>query len=269
MTDRLLRGLAAGGGPRVVAATSGVALAEAVRRHGVPDGQRQPLGRGLTSALMLSTLTKGDERVTLQLLHQGGGVIVAEANDSGHVRGYARRWRRDSEGVVRVIRDLGLKENFVGEVPLVSGEIDEDVEHYLQSSEQVPSVLRCEVLPSGQAGGILVQSLPGEGAGAIDAMRDLLTRSRLTVALRTADGPEALVRALIEDVEILDVRPVTFRCPCTRERVLSALALLSPGDLSEMVAEGRAEVTCNFCGERYHVIPMELSRLLLESQNRS
>ena len=269
MADRLLRGLAGGGGPRVVAATSGVALAEAARRHSVPEGQRQPLGRGLTSALMLSTLTKGNERVTLQLLGQDGGAVVAEANDSGHVRGYARAWRRDPNGVVRVIRDLGLKENFVGEVPLVSAEIDEDVEHYLQSSEQVPSVLRCEVLPGGQAGGILLQSLPGEGAGAIDAMRNLLTRGHLAAALRTADGPEALVRALIDDVEILDVRPVTFRCPCTRERVLSALALLSPDDLSEMVAEGRAEVTCNFCGERYAVTPVELSRLLAESQNRS
>ena len=92
MTDRLLRGLAGGGGPRVVAATSGVALAEAVRRHGVPDGQRQPLGRGLTSALMLSTLTKGDERVTLQLLHEGGGVIVAEFFDIGQSRALA--WAR-------------------------------------------------------------------------------------------------------------------------------------------------------------------------------
>jgi molecular chaperone Hsp33 len=255
MGDHLIRGLLPGGRARVVAALTTETSAEAARRHGAsPDGTAA-LARGVTAGLLLATLTKGGERVSLRLRGDGplGGLVV-DANDAGDVRAFLQRPAATGGigrvGRVQVSRDLGLKESYDGQAVLVAGTIDEDVEHYLRTSEQIESALGCE-LAGGRAGGVLVQCLPG-GRG-----------DPLVAAARQRLRDETLREALVGEVDVLDRRPLRFHCPCSRERVTGALALLGAGELISMIDEdGAAEVTCHFCGERYELGRPELERIL-------
>jgi molecular chaperone Hsp33 len=314
-----------GGAARLVAALTTPAVREAVRRHDATRLAALALARGATAGLLLSTLTKDQERVTLQLLGDGpfGGITV-DASSSGEVRAFLRNpkvrppialdaaaaaapgggARRlsvaagvGSSGIVNVVRDLGLRETFSGQTPLVSGEIDEDVEHYLAHSEQIESALVCDALVDDRigrtaeqrieiAGGLLVQALPGSGGAAlVEATRDRLRDGGLMRAL--ARGPataEALARELLgrngyrdadgdgegdgafARLDVLDVRPVTFHCPCSRERAASSLMLLGGAELGEMILDdGKAEVTCDFCRERYDFTEAELETLRREA----
>ena len=196
----IARGTLHGGAVRVVVALTTPAAREAARRHDARGAAALALARGTTAGLLLSTLTKDEERVTLQILGDGPfGALTVDASSSGHVRAYLKnpkitlppevRERSAAEparlslaagvgesGIVNVVRDLGLRETFSGQTEITSGEIDEDVEHYLTASEQIDSALACDAVlePDEQdgdgdvvviAGGILVQALPGsEGA---------------------------------------------------------------------------------------------------------
>jgi molecular chaperone Hsp33 len=287
MADMLIRGVlrgVAGVGARVVAAlTSGVA-AEARRRHELEEVATVALGRTATAGLLFATLSKSvEERVTLQVLGDGPlGSVTVDADGAGAVRGLVRNpglaldaaGRRPSlrnaigSGVVAVIRDLGRGSMYRGSTEIGAGEIDEDLETYLGTSEQVESALGCDVVLAGaelRAGGVLVQCLPGGDVAAVAAARRRLRDGALHAAL--AAGTEdagALARTIAgEGVEILDERPVAFRCGCTHDRVMSALALCGAAELRSMLTEdGGAEVTCNFCRERYRIGPAELVRML-------
>ena len=272
---------------RIVAATTTVAVREAARRHQAGSAATLALGRGLTAGLLLATLTKDDERVTLQVLGDGplGGLTV-DATAAGTVRAYVKHpgvalvpaaGARPSlaaavgrSGLVNVIRDVGLRETFSGQIALGSGEIDEDVERYLEKSEQVVSALVCDALsaPNGTldfAAGILIQALPGsEGAALVAEARALLTDGKFLHALGGArrDG-EGVIAAVLGDrlgkVQLLDRRPVRFDCPCSRARAGSSLALLGETELAAMILDdGKAEVTCNFCRARYEFDEAEL-----------
>jgi molecular chaperone Hsp33 len=227
--------------------------------------------------------------VTLQILGDGAlrGITV-DANAAGEARGFVsgrdaaaprdpwpgprRRARLAAlvgAGVVNVIRDLGLRERYQGASALASGEIDEDVEHHLTVSEQVESALRCDAVLDERggvraAGGVLVQCLPGGDVAAVARARARLAEG-LFAAL--AGGPggavELATRALGAGVDVLDVRPVRFRCPCSRDRVCAALALCGEEELRAMLRDdGGAEVTCNFCAQPYRVDAGELGRLI-------
>jgi molecular chaperone Hsp33 len=291
----------------VIVTSTGVAR-EAARRHQAAGAAAVALARGLTSGLLLATLTKDEERVTLQVLGDGplGGLTV-DATAAGTARAYvknpavrlpppppgAARLRLGpaigGTGLVSVIRDLGLRENFSGQTALATGEIDEDVAHYLVTSEQIASALRCEVLlgPGGgvaAAAGILVQALPGtDGAGRVETARELLEGGALLRALAgggergggetggPGDGDSApgILRAALGPelgpLQVLDVRPVRFHCPCSRERAGASLALLGPAELAAMVIEdGKAEVICNFCRARYDFSDGELETMRRE-----
>lgn len=291
--DLIARGLIDGGAARVVAVTSTGVAREAARRHGATGAAAIALGRGLTAGLLLATLAKDDERVTLQVLGDGPlGSLTVDATSAGTARGYVKNPRLDApvaapgqrlelaaavgrSGLVSVIRDLGLRDTFGGQTPIVSGEIDQDVEHYLNTSEQIDSALACEALvdAAGQlvaVAGLLVQALPGSVAGPqIAAARTHLRAGALTraVASHGADGDlEALIAEVLEPavglVQLLDVRPVRFHCPCSRERAGASLALLGQAELAQMIVDdGRAEVTCNFCGIRYDFTEADLENL--------
>ncbi|HWN68198.1 MAG TPA: Hsp33 family molecular chaperone HslO [Haliangium sp.] len=308
MTDTIVRCVLRDPPLRVVAVTNTGVVREAARRHGAVGGAQVALGRGATCGLLLATLTKAGEQVTLQVLGSGplGGLLV-DATDAGHVRvslknpevlvpgphgqrvsvadGIGRR------GVVSVARDLGMRFQSTGQSLIVSGEIDEDLEHYLTTSEQVDSALGCEVLLGDSevtaAAGVLVQCMPGEDAAHVVAevrerlraggLTALLARSMTTAASDLGSeagsgiGPEAdpvlLARALLGErgarLEVLDTRPVRFHCPCTRERVQNSLMLLDPAELESMVRDDEgAEVTCNFCREVYQLTASDLEALL-------
>jgi molecular chaperone Hsp33 len=189
-----------------------------------------------------------------------------------------------ASGVVSVIRDLGLRETFSGQTEMVSGEIDTDVEHYLNVSEQVDSALGCEVLFEGSdlgaelvcSAGLLVQALPGTGgAELVERARRQLRGGALARALSAgATDAAALAREVMgedaADLRILDARPVRFACQCSRERAVDSLALLGSAELAAMIAEdGKAEVICNFCRERYDFSAVDLENIRREHQKDS
>ncbi|HVR64202.1 MAG TPA: Hsp33 family molecular chaperone HslO [Polyangia bacterium] len=299
--DHILRAVWDGGAARVVAAITTATAREAVRRHGASDHAALALARGATAGLLLATLTKDDERVTLQVLGDGplAGITV-DARSSGGVRAYVKNLSKGvlavrsgeraslaealgTGGVVSVIRDLGLKENVRGQTPLVAGELDTDVEHYLNTSEQIDSALGCDALFVATStaivasGGILVQALPGSaGSAFIERARACLRSGALARALAAQAAPsaEALARAVLAEVEpaaggaalqLLDVRPVRFECPCSRERAAGSLALLGGAELAAMIVEdGKAEVICNFCRERYDFSERDLDSIRRE-----
>ena len=297
LTDQIARGLFQAGRVRVVVATATAAVREMAARNKAIGATAVALGRAALSGLLLATLTKDEEQVTLQVLGKGplGGVTV-DARSSGKVRGFVKRpnavaWDPalaaqprlglgeivGKEGVLSVIRDLGMKQNYSGQVAMSSGEIDEEVEHYLTTSEQIDSVLHCDALVNRDgeitaAAGLLIQTLPqAHGAAVVEFLRDTLRGPVFSslLAAQAARGnldAQAIARAALgpsaNDLQILDVRNVQFFCPCTRERAESTLGMLRPDDLKEMILEtNNAEVTCNFCGQQYHFSEVELERI--------
>jgi molecular chaperone Hsp33 len=285
-TDHLIRAIARDLSLRVVAAVTTGVVAEGAARHQLSPAATCAVGRALTSGLLLATLTKGGERVTVQLVGDGPiGSITVDVTD-GLVRGYALHPEAGPpvgstrcpvaetlgrHGVVNVLRDLGLKERYQGQVALTTGEVDEDVEAYLRSSEQVPTALGCEVVLDGggrvqAAGGVLVQALPGGDPASVREVQHALRTGLLHQLL--VDG-ERSARALAERVsqlpgleQIGEERPVRFQCRCSKERIDDMLQLFTTIELDEMIAEGRpTEIICNFCNTHYQVEPADLERI--------
>ena len=283
--DHLVRAIDRERHIRVCAAMTTALVADAARRHTLTPIATRAVGRALTAGVMLATLTKGEERVTVQLIGDGPiGSITVDASGNGDVRGYALHPEAGADfgperlvadvvgrkGALNVLRDLGLKELYQGQVALVTGEVDEDIEAYLRTSEQVPSALACDVLVEGgrvvAAAGVLVQAMPG---GEPDVVREVQhslrtgllgellgegVRSAKTIAERTWTlGPLEFVGG---------ERSMRFQCRCSPERIAEMLALLGTVDLDEMIAEDKpAEVVCNYCSTRYQVHRPELEKI--------
>jgi molecular chaperone Hsp33 len=291
LQDHLLTGLLIQQNVRVVAAVTGDLAREAARRHGAVGGGAAALGRGATAGLLLATLTKSGERLTAQLSGGGPlGTLMVDAATDGAVRVYTKNPATPvaaqpgthvylgralgKAGVVRVARDLGLREIVSGQTPLVDGEIDTDLEHYLLTSEQIPSALGCETLLDATldpevSGGVLLQTLPGSDAiPFIERISSELRAGALARALLLPEPPDAetLVRRVLgdeaEDLLVLDTRPVRFFCPCTKERAAGALGMLGERELEDMAAKDQgAEVTCDFCRARHRFNREELEKI--------
>jgi molecular chaperone Hsp33 len=288
--DQIVRCLLPSLSVRVVAALTTQTAREAARRHGASGGVAAVLGRATTAGSLLATLTKDMEKVTLQMLGGGPlGAVTVDASSDGGARAFVKHAAVEvpaaphsrvtlgpylgKDGVLGVMRDLGLKETFNGQTSMVDGEIDTDVEHYLIASEQIDSAIGCEALLDDDlsvriSGGVLVQALPEtKGAPLLE-----LTRLRLREGLLTelmADGSlltaEALARAVVgpgSDLKVLDTRPLRFHCPCSRERASATLALVG-ADLPSMVDEdGGASVVCEFCRESYRFTADEIAGIV-------
>jgi molecular chaperone Hsp33 len=295
MSDEIVRTALRGSPVRAVAVTTTEVTREAVRRHQAGPAGALALGRGLTAGLLLATLTKDEERVSLQVLGDGPlGALTVDAGSAGTARGYVKNPHLPlpvataaagrfslaevvgRAGVVNVVRDLGLRENFRGQTALASGEIDEDVERYLLESEQIASAIACDAVVGADgtvafAGGILLQALPGsDGAAIVAAAGEGLRAGGLApiLAARPESAEEIILAALGDrfgEIQLLDRRPVRFHCPCSRPRAATSLALLGNAELSQMILEdGRAEVTCNFCRARYQFDEAELETIRRE-----
>jgi molecular chaperone Hsp33 len=296
--DLLLRGLLPSHSLRLVAViTTGVAR-EAALRHGAIGGPAIALARGATAGLLLATLTKDRERMTAEV--NGGGVLgplMIDSNGSGDVRVYIRHpdaavavgagghvsigRAMGHKGIVRVVRDLGLRETVSGQTPVLDGEIDTDLEHYLCSSEQIPSVLGCDALLGRDldikvSGGVLLQTLPGsDSLPVLEHFRREIRGGALTRALGAMaahhTSPLMLAHALLgefgDDLMELDIKPVRFYCPCSKERAFQTLSILSVQDLAEMVSEGKgADVTCEFCRAHHLLSADEVERAHAEAR---
>lgn len=290
--DYLVRATAHGGLVRAFALDAGGVVTELAHRHQTWPAATAALGRLSIGALLFGAMLKEEDHlVTLRIKADGpGGTLLASANGRGEVRGLianpqpdvaqSRNEKLNVRGVVgtrgelTVTRDLGLRHPYTGTVALVSGEVSEDLAHYLARSEQIPSALGIGVFVQRAgiaAGGYLVQLLPGvsdDVAAGIEAtIRALPHPTRL---LRDGDTPEAILDRIFgaDGFEVLDRRPVRFACPCSRDRAERAIKLLGAGPIREMVedarVEGRLELKCEFCTQLYHFALPELEALLAQ-----
>jgi molecular chaperone Hsp33 len=292
MTDRLIRATAAGGGIRVVGAITTNLTEEARVRHRLSDVSTDALGRAMTGGLLLASSMKVKfSRVNLRIRGNGpmGGLMV-DAGANGTVRGYVNHPQVEvpltaagtldvggaigSEGFVYIFRDLGYGRPYSSTVDLVSGEIGEDIAHYLFSSEQTPSGLALGVSVNvdgvQSAGGVLIQVLPkaAREESLVMLLEERVSGLQEFIPLLAAgnDLPDILEELLGDlGLDILDSQQeVKFECPCSEQRMLDALKLLGEAELKDMIATDKgAEATCEFCSEIYRVSEERLGELVV------
>lgn len=250
------------------------------------------LGRLLMAASMMGAAMK-EENGSVTLRVKGGGplgALTAVSDSRGNVRGYVQNPAVDvprkakgkldvgaavgADGELTVIRDLGLKEPYIGSVQLVGGEIAEDIAAYFVESEQAPTACALGVLIAPDqtvqaAGGYLIQLLPGADEGVVSAVeRGVARLGAVSARLDAGMDPMGLLREVLGEfeLEVLETAPVEYRCYCTRERVSRALISLGREELSSLIEEqGGAELTCQFCDQVYRFDRAELEALRDES----
>ena len=289
MADTLVRAMSRDGFVRATAISSRELTERARQIHRCLPMATAALGRLLTAASMMGNLQKEpDSSVTLQV--KGGGplgTLLAVADCEGNVRGCVtnpavsllEKYRGKlnvgdavgRDGRLTVIRDLRLKEPYVSSIPLVSGEIAEDITAYYATSEQVPSACALGVLVGTDqsvtaAGGYLIQLMPGAPEALIDRVEAGIQQAgAVTPLLAQGMAPYALLQAVLAgfDLELLEEREVAYRCYCTRERVERTLLSLGPKELREIVAEGQdTHIHCQFCDADYVFTVAQVQALL-------
>jgi molecular chaperone Hsp33 len=287
-SDSLIRATALGGLVRAFAIDATGVVNELARRHGTWPAVTAALGRLSIGALLFGAMLKEEgHMVTIRVQGNGpAGTLLASANATGGVRGLVSNPRpeidqvRDGKlnvsgavgtsGHLTVTRDLGLGQPYVGTVEIVSGEVGEDLAHYLARSEQIPSAVGIGVFVQADgaveaAGGYLVQLLPGiTDREAARIEKTILSLPHPTSMLRGGDSPEAILGRIFDDgVQLLDARAVRFECHCSKDRAERAIFMLGRDAVGEMIDEGAdrggAEVICEFCTEQY-VIPLDRLR---------
>lgn len=285
--DELLVGTMLDGLARWVLIRTTDTVEEARRRHGLSPVATAALGRLMTGALIMASSLKGEESVTLRLLGDGPlKGVVAVGNARGQVRGYVQEPLVDlplkaagkldvggavGRGDLAVSRSLHNGEVYTGMVPLVSGEIAEDLVHYLVTSEQIPSALLLGVLVETDyhvagAAGFLLQPLPGATEKDIQVLENLISQVKVGISELAAgcQSMEELLEELLGRLpyQILECRDVEFACICSKERLSDTLASLGKKEIAELVADGKAEMVCHFCSERYTFTLDELKQIL-------
>jgi len=284
--DELWIGTMLEGNARWVLVKATDTVEEARRRHGTSPVATAALGRSMTGALILASSLKGEESVTLRLLGDGPlGGVVAVGNAQGEVRGYVREPLVDlplkasgkldvgkavGSGELTVSRSLQNGEVYTGMVPLVSGEIAEDLVHYLLSSDQIPSAMLLGVLVEKDyhvagAGGLLIQPLPGAPEEAIQAIENQLGRLQTGISelVAQSESMEELLRHLMGELpyHVLERRSVGFTCMCSRERLSGTLVSLGKKEIADLISDGKAEMVCHFCNEHYQFSVDELREI--------
>jgi molecular chaperone Hsp33 len=284
-TDYLVRATAHEGLVRAFAVDATGVANEMVRRHQTFPAVTAAIGRLATGALMFGAMLKEEgQMVTLRVQGSGPtGMLLASANATGGVRGLVGDAQPEIEqvrngklnvsgavgrkGYLTVTKDLGMGQPYVGTVELVSGEIGEDLAHYLLRSEQIPSAVGIGVFvqPDGSveaAGGYLVQLLPGiTDAAAAEIEEIIMSLPHPTTMLRNGDSPEQILSRIFGagGFQLLDSRDVRFECHCSLDRAERAILMLGRDAVADMIDEGAdrggAEVKCEFCTELY-LIPV-------------
>lgn len=283
MQDQLIR--ASGSGIRAFAITTTELTEEARRRHSLYPIATAALGRTMTAALLLAANLKTAETITIRIKGSGPiGQIVADARADGTVRGYVDNPLVDlplangklavgqaiGAGFIHVTRFTGLKDPFTGSVPLVSGEIAEDVTNYLLVSEQIPSSVGLGVLVDTDlsvkaAGGFLIQALPGAEAEILQHLENNI-QEMPPISQQVQEGAQAsdLIERIFSGIQytLLDQSNVSFACSCNRDRIEKVLISLGKEELEHLIAEGQAELICHFCNEKYQYSEQELRHLV-------
>ncbi|MGL4819351.1 MAG: Hsp33 family molecular chaperone HslO [Bacilli bacterium] len=290
--DYLVRALAFDGQVRILAARTTDVVRESQERHDTWRTASAALGRTLTGALLMGGTLKGEQRVTIKVAGGGPiGYMLVDADAKGITRGYVQNPHVDFEanergklrvgtavgtdGFFSVVKDLGLRENFTGQVPLVTGEIGEEFTHYFAESEQTPSSVAVGVLVNGDhtiaaAGGFLLQLMPNVTEEVISYLeKHLATVPPVSSLIEKGYTPEMIIETVVpkEEVKYLDSYPVQFQCTCSEERVSGALIGLGRTELETIIEEdGKAELHCSFCNKTYTFTKDDLLGLLEQAE---
>lgn len=251
------------------------------------------LGRLLTAASMMGDVLKGEDSSITLRVNGGGpvGSVIAVSDSSGNVRGYIgdatvelplnKKGKLDvggavgTDGFVTVIKDLGMKEPYVGQTPIVTGEIAEDITSYFASSEQTPTVCALGVLVDPEtkdiitAGGFIIQLLPTAMEDTIEKVeRCIKDIEPVTTMLVSGLTPEEICRKVLPEFEldVLDESEVSYKCTCTKDRVEKALISTGEEALLEMAEDEETEICCNFCDKKYVFTSSEIKKIIKKSK---
>ncbi len=289
MADRIVRAISTDGMVQAAAICSRDLTERARQIHKTLPVATAALGRALAAASMMGNALKSDG-ASLTLQFKGGGplgTVLAVSDNEGCVRGYVTNPHTDlplrpdgkldvggavgHEGTLTVIKDLHMKEPYVGTIDLLGGEIAEDVAGYFVESEQIPTACALGVLVDRDqsvksAGGYLIQLMPGAGEDTIAKVEGgIMAAGPVSAILEQNDDPEALLRTVMSDfdLKILETCPVSYKCYCSRQRVERALISLGKSELEQMLAEqGGCQLTCQFCDAVYDFSADDLRGLI-------
>ncbi len=252
------------------------------------------LGRLLTAACFMGSVLKGkDDSVTVRLNGGGpAGTVLAVSDSMGNVRGYAvnpvveiplnEKGKLDvagavgTDGALTVIKDLGLKDPYVGQIPIASGEIAEDITSYFASSEQIPTVCALGVLVNPdltirKAGGFIIQLLPTADDSVIDLVEKCIEDIEpITKMLDRGMTPEEICHAVLKDfeLEVLDTAEPEYLCNCSRDRVSKALISMGLEELEDIMKDEKTEVCCQFCDKKYVFTSSDIGELIKQSSKK-
>ncbi|MFJ8248084.1 Hsp33 family molecular chaperone HslO [Peribacillus asahii] len=292
MKDYLVKALGYNGQVRAYAVSTTETVGEAQRRHYTWPTASAALGRAMTAGLMMGAMLKGEEKLTIKI--EGGGpigAILVDSNAKGEVRGYVTnphvhfdlnehgkldvRRAVGTDGMLTIVKDIGLRDHFTGQVPIVSGELGEDFTYYFATSEQVPSSVGVGVLVNPDnsiqtAGGFIIQLMPGTDDSTITEIENRLQSiPPISKMIQAGLTPEEILDQLLGEgnVKVLEKMPVSFQCQCSRERISNALISLGKAEIQDIIEEeGKAEAQCHFCNEQYQFSKEELEELAAEAK---
>lgn len=288
MGDYIVRATAANSQIRAFAATTRELVEYARAAHNTSPVATAALGRLLTAGSMMGIMMKGDKDLLTLQIHASGPLngMTVTADAKGNVKGYVgnpnvvihanEKGKLDVAGAVgigfmNVIKDMGLKEPYLGQTELRTSEIAEDLTYYFATSEQVPSSVGLGVLMEKdntvkQAGGFILQLMPFTEEEVINRLEENLKRvTSVTGMLEEGKTPEGILETLLEgfDIEINDRVPTQFHCNCSKERVEKALISIGRKEIQEMIDEGKEiEMNCHFCNKNYIFTVEELKNIL-------
>ena len=286
--DYMIRAVAADAQIRAFAITSRDLTETARKAHNTSPIATAALGRAMSGALMMAEMLKGPrDLLTIQIDGDGPmqGLVVT-ADNQGRVKGFVKKTDvilppneqghlnvggAIGRGTLTVIRDMNLKDPYIGQIPLVTGEIAEDLTAYYAQSEQIPSSVGLGVLMNKdntvkRAGGFVVQLMPFADEGVIGKLENNIRRIKSVTHILDEDSrPEHLLDTVLEgfDIQITSREDVSFYCNCSRERFERGLILLGREELENIIADGKEiELACQFCNRRYTYTPDEVKKLL-------
>ena len=294
MSDYIIKATAGKGSVRAFACLSTKTCEEARKAHNTSPVVSAALGRMLSAGLMMGSMMKNDKDLTTLKIEGSGpmkGVLVT-ADNKGGVKGYPfnplviippnSKGKLDvaeaiGVGILTVISDTGLKEPYVGQVELISGEIAEDIAYYYASSEQVPSAVALGVLMNKDntvkaAGGFIIQLMPGADEEVIEKIEEKIgSIAPVTTLISEGKSPEDILKLILGDLnlEINEKIEAGFRCNCSRERIEKALISIGRKELETMVSENKPiEVGCHFCNKKYNFNVNDIEQILEEIKSR-
>ncbi|WP_025729593.1 Hsp33 family molecular chaperone HslO [Atopobacter phocae] len=288
MQDYLVKAMSKNGEIRAFSIDATQTVREAQERFDLWSGSSAALGRTLIATALFSKNMKNDERLMIQVQGDGlGGKIFTEGLGNGDVRGYIQhpniavdpneqgkidvRKVVGTSGTITVIKDLGMKEPFSGQIPIVDGELGSDFTYYMAVSEQINGAIGVSVYVDTDdsiisAGGFMIQLMPGATEETITELEERLAKlPQIYEMMAAGDTPEDMLERILGEgqVNLLSTEPIRYRCSCNRERFNQGLMSIGEKDIQELIDEDNgAEVVCHFCNKKYQYTAEDLEQLI-------